>query len=118
MEATLAILSLLLQASTPAPQVRHADLGPPLAGRDFLLIQAAARHPAMRGRNLACYRIQLHEEQDGRHVVFLGPRKPTTERKTAEGTEIIYPGQDPDCRTISFVMDADGRVARVIHTRH
>ena len=118
MDASLAILALLLQAAAPAPPVRHADLGPPLAGRDFLLIRTAARHRAMRGRDLGCYRIHIYDDEDGRRVAFVARRRPTTERETRNGRQILFHGQDPDCRTISFVMDAEGRVARVIHSRH
>lgn len=94
------------------------ELGHPLSGSDYLLIAEAARHPRMRGADLSCYRIYVHNEGGERRVAFVNARDRVLERVTGEGTEITYLPPDPNCRSISFVMRSDGRVRRVILTRH
>jgi hypothetical protein len=119
-----ALLLLLLAQQAPEGAAHVvaregvAAWGHPLSGSDYLLIAAAARHPAMRGADLSCYRIYVHEERGARRVIFLEARDRLLERVTDEGTEITYLPQDPNCRSISFVMRSDGRVGQVIYTRH
>jgi hypothetical protein len=110
--------ALLLLAQPVASEGRRVDLGAPLAGSDFLLIAAAVRHPAMRGARLACYRIFVHDERGRRQVSFVAARERVTQRRTTNGTIISYLPPDPNCRSISIEMDAHGRVARVIYSRH
>ena len=97
--------------------VHHVDLGYPLNGSDYLLIAEAARHPAMRGANLSCFRIYAYDEDGARRIAFVEARDRVVERPTPTGTTITYLPHDPTCRSISFVMDDQGRVARVIRTR-
>ena len=97
---------------------QEEPLGHPLAGGDYLLIAEAARHPKMRGVDLSCYAIYVHERQGARWVSFLAARERIIEAAKADGTEITYLPLDPNCRSISFVMNAKGRVARVVLTRH
>lgn len=94
------------------------DLGHPLNGSDYMLIGEAARHPRLRGADLSCYRIYVYDEEGERRVAFVAARNRVLERVTGEGTEITYLPPDPTCRSISFVMRSDGRVRRVILTRH
>jgi hypothetical protein len=118
------LLALLLvqQPEHGGPHVSSVeqapDLGHPLSGSDYLLIAEAARHPAMRGADLSCYRIHVYAEGGERQVTFLEERNRVLERVTGEGTKITYLPPDPECRSISFVMRSDGRVRRAILTRH
>lgn len=112
------LTALLLLAQLVPSEARRADLGPSLAGSDFLLVTEAAGHPAMRGANLACYRIYVFDEDGRRRVAFVAARNSVTETETENGTVIAYEPPDPRCRSISFVMGASGRVERVIYTRH
>ena len=116
---------LLIAAAIQADRSAHIiseeegpDLGTPLSGADFLLIQTASRHQALRGANLSCYRIYVFVHNGVREVAFLEARNRLLERETDEGTEITFLESDPDCRSISFQMDENGRVARVIHSSH
>ena len=113
------MLALLLwqqpvESSAHAISAEHVDMGGPLRGADYLLIAEAARRPEMRGAHLSCYQIYVYDQDDGRRVAFVAARSRMIER----GTEIVYLPPDPNCRSISFVMGSDGRVARVIRTRH
>jgi hypothetical protein len=117
------MLALVIAAPLPMlPEVVAVDqeepLQHPLAGADYLLIAEAARHPRMRGANLSCYRIHVHNEQGARWVSFLAAQERVMERETEKGTEIIFLPTNPRCRSISFEMNRKGRVARVISTRH
>src|SRR6187551_2674561 len=113
----LAMLLLQQPAEGQVPSANVSPLGEPLAGADYLLIAEAARRPEMRGVDLSCYRIFVHGVYGDRRVSFVEARKRVIERETDAGTEITFLGPDPKCPSISFVMDADGNVARVIHSR-
>ncbi|HEX2762805.1 MAG TPA: hypothetical protein VHM92_03015 [Allosphingosinicella sp.] len=111
------VFALLLLAAPAAPEAdATVDMGPALTGADYLLIGKAARHPAMRGAKLACYKIFTFDKGDRRVVAFV-ENYSTIEVETARGTTIIYPEHDPSCRSITFEMSAKGRVLRVIRTR-
>ncbi len=115
------LLALMLVQQSPEAHVisvERVNLGQPLSGFDFLLIAEAVRRPEMGGADLSCYRIYVYNEGGERRVAFVEARDRVVERKTDAGTEITYLPPDPKCRSITFVMDDDGGVARVIHSRH
>lgn len=118
-------LALLLSVPVPTPGLpqvaavkQEEPLGTPLAGADHLLIATAARHPRMRGADLSCYDIYVHDREGARWVSFLEARERVVERQTGTGTEITSLPPDPRCRSVSFEMNAKGRVERVIPSRH
>ena len=117
------LLALLLvqRPDDGAPHVagvEETDLGRSLSGSDFVLIAEAARHREMRGKSLSCYSIYVYAQGGQRRVAFVEARDRMVERQTATGTEIIYLPPDPNCRSISFEMRSDGRVGKVIRSRH
>ena len=83
-----------------------------------MLIAEAARRPEMQRADLSCYRIYVYDEDGARRVAFFAARNRVIERTTETGTKITYLPPDPKCRSITFVMAGDGRVARVIKSRH
>ncbi len=114
-------LALLLAPTVLPPhvlEVEYVDPGRWVDGADHLLIAEAARHREMRGANLSCYRINVHKVRGATWVSFLNRRPRIIDEETEEGTIIHYLPIDPDCRSISFEMDARGRVKRVIYSRH
>ena len=117
-----ALLMAVAAQTLPSPETSHVErapnLGQPLAGADFLLIREAARHPAMRGANFACFDIHVYVHRRVRTVAFIERRGGFVERQTPNGTAIIVPPRDPNCRSITFEMAPDGTVMRVIRTRH
>lgn len=116
------LLALLVQPSEESPprviDAERLELGAPLHGSDYLLIAAAARRPELRGTDLSCYRIYVHDREGSRRVSFLEARNRVVERQAATGTEITYLPPNPNCRSIDFVMGRDGRVVKVIRSRH
>jgi hypothetical protein len=114
-------LAVLLQAAPPPEPalpphviaVEQVELGPPLAGSDYLLIAEAARHPRLRGIDLACYRIYVGREHGVRTLFFVEARNRRLERPG----EIVFLPPNPRCPSLSFEMDRRGRVARVIRSR-
>ena len=50
------------------------DMGEPIRGADYLLIEEAARHPELRGADLSCYRIYVYTEGGVRRVAFIEAR--------------------------------------------
>jgi hypothetical protein len=117
------LVALLLLAS-PAPpdphviSVEQIDPGVTLTGHDYLLIAEALRHPTMRSANLSCYRINVSDRHGARQVAFIEARQRVIEEETSGGTTITYLPPDPRCRSMTFVMNRNGRVARVIYSRH
>jgi hypothetical protein len=116
------LLALLVQPPAESPSqviaVEQLDLGEPLRGSDYLLIATAARRPELRGTDLSCYRIYVYDRGGSRRVSFVEARNRVIERQTSRGTTITYLPPDPKCRSIDFVMGRDGRVTRVIRSRH
>jgi hypothetical protein len=111
---------VLAAAQAPDPHVIDSwtvEDTEPLSGRDFLLIMEAFRHPAMRGRDLSCYHIVVSRQRRATSVAFLGDREPVREIREGDHRTIIYPGQNPRCRTLTFEMTPQGRVRRVIPLR-
>jgi hypothetical protein len=117
------LLALLLLAS-PAPpdphviRVKQLYPGVPLTGNDYLLIAEALRHPAMRSADLSCYLVDVSDGHGARQVAFLEARQRVIEEQTPDGVEITYLPPDPRCRSMTFVMNRNGKVRRVIHSRH
>jgi|GEM_PF-4745056 len=118
----VSLLALLVQPPAESPshvyEGERIPLGSPLHGSDYLLIAAAARRPELRGTDLSCYRIYVYDREGSRRVSFIEARDRVIERRTGAGTRITYLPPDPSCRSIDFVMDPGGRVARVIRSRH
>jgi hypothetical protein len=114
----LALMLLQPSADDHVIAVEDApDLGQPIDGSDFLLIAEMARRPELRKVNLACYRIYTYEYEGARQVSFLEARDRMVENTTEEGTEIVWYPPDPKCPSLTFVIDDDGHVARVIRSR-
>jgi hypothetical protein len=120
MLAPLLILVFQAPAEPADPHViavEDVDRGTRIGGADYLLVAAAARHPAMRSANLACYNIHVYNSAGVRRVAFVARTIRTKQEKTADGTDIIFLPADPNCHSISFEMNRRGRVARVIYSR-
>lgn len=114
----LALLLMQQLDESASANVEYVDLGQPLSGSDYLLIAEAARHPDMFDADLSCYNIYVYDRAAARRVAFVAARDRVTEQQTETGDVTIYQPPDPNCRSISFVMSSDGRVAQVIRTRH
>lgn len=97
--------------------VRHLDPGRTLSGEDFLLVEAASRHPRIRGANIGCFTILVGSEGPLHRVDFVAPGG-LSERVTPAGQEIVWVPPDPHCRSISFLLNARREVVRVILSRH
>lgn len=116
----LTLLSLALAAQPRDPHViesHQVETSPALSGRDFVLISNAAQHPAIKGRDLSCYRIFITTERGVRTVSFLGVRAKLPPDRDGE-IVLGFPKQNPRCPDRSFVMDERGRVVRVIYSSH
>lgn len=118
---TVPLLGLALafsQAGEPhVIEIHKVEMTAPLSGPDFLLISTAARHPEISGRDLSCYRISITTEKGVRTVSFLGIREELPQGKKGE-IVLGFPKQNPRCPDRSFEMDVNGRVVRVIYSRH
>ena len=119
-EMTLLFIALaLLAGQDPAVgESWKVEMTEPLSGPDFKLIERASRHPEMRGRDLSCYHIRIFRERGEARVAFLGNRKPETQVEKGDFIEIAIPAPNPKCPSRSFEMDNEGRVSRVIFSRH
>ena len=114
----MALAIAVTPPATDASQNWKTEMTEPLSGTDFLLIAEAYKHPAIRGRDLSCYRIRVFREKGVRTVAFLGIRPPVRYVSGAEQDAIIYPGPNPRCPSRSFVMTKSGKVGQVIFARH
>jgi len=114
----LSLALALLQPTDPhVIESYSVETTEPLSGPDFLLISKAAQHPEIKDRDLSCYRITISTQKGVRTVDFLGVRE---ERESPKKGEVIlgFRKPNPRCPDRMFQMDEDGRVVRVVYSRH